>query len=123
LKRILVIHDEDLFTAGLSSLLSREMDFDVVCTTSSNGSDLAYEIEEFQPSVVVMDGRAQGAVLNIILELMRDQSGLRLVIVDEKDNIAHIFDKRLVVVTHGTDLIDAVRMEQDPGDFSAYLAN
>lgn len=123
MKRVLVIHDEDLLTAGLSSLLSREMDFDVICTTSSNGSDLAYEIEEFQPSVVVMDGRAQESVLNLVLEMMRDQSGLRLVIVDEKDNLAHIYDKRLVVVTQGTDLINAVRMEQDSGDYSAFMAN
>jgi ABC-type hemin transport system ATPase subunit len=99
------------------------MDFDVICTTSSNGSDLAYEIEEFQPSVVVMDGRAQESVLNLVLEMMRDQSGLRLVIVDEKDNLAHIYDKRLVVVTQGTDLINAVRMEQDSGDYSAFMAN
>lgn len=123
MKRVLVIHDEDLLTAGLSSLLSREMDFDVICTTSSNGSDLAYEIEEFQPSVVVMHGRAQESVLNIVLEMMRDQSGLRLVIVDEKDNLAHVYDKRLVVVTQGTDLINAVRMEQDSGDYSAFMAN
>lgn len=57
--RLLVVDDQDLIRDGLSSILSRHDDFDVVATAAT-GQDAIRLVRELRPDVTLMDIRMPG---------------------------------------------------------------
>jgi DNA-binding NarL/FixJ family response regulator len=109
LKRVLVFQSDQLLLAGVESLLAREMDMNVSTITLSDGNQLISEIEQFEPEVVVMDENLVLSRFSLILDLFRGFPELRVMVVDDKENLLHIYDKHEVTVRQGKDLVSAIR--------------
>lgn len=117
MKRVLVFQSENLLAAGVESLLAREDDLLVLGLANICDDDFSFEheINLFQPSVVVFDESTLLTDFSYLFGIMKKYPQLRLIVVDEGDNLVHIFDKQVTMVAQSTDLIDVIRRDQNDG--------
>lgn len=117
MKRVLVFRCENLLTAGVESLLAREDDLLVLGVTDvcEDGLSFEHEIELFHPSVVVLDESSIFTEFSFIYDILKKYPQLRVIVVDQGDNLVHIFDKRALMVAQSTDLIEVIRRDQTDG--------
>ena len=113
MKRVLVICNEVLLLAGVESLLARELDLDVCTIALGEGNHFISEIERFEPQVVVLDERLVLSRFSLLLELLNRFPELSVMVVDDKENLLHIYDKHEVAVRQGTDLVSAIRRNNE----------
>lgn len=114
MKRVLVFRGENLLAAGVENLLAREDDLLVLSATEigEDGFSFEHEIELFHPSVVILDESSLSTDFPFLYEILKKYPHLRVIVVDEGDNLVHIFDKRVIMVAQSTDLIDVIRRDQ-----------
>jgi DNA-binding NarL/FixJ family response regulator len=117
LKRVLVFRGENLLTAGVENLLAREDDLLVlgVSDVFEDGFSFEHEIELFHPSVIILDESSLSTDFPFLYEILKKYPQLRVIVVDEGDNLVHIFDKRAIMVAQSTDLIEVIRTDQNYG--------
>jgi DNA-binding NarL/FixJ family response regulator len=109
LKRVLVVHSEQILTSGIESILNRENDdLMVLSTTSHDKAALADEVESFQPDVVILDEVLRVTDISTLFELMLAFPSIRVIIVDGHDNLLHVYNKQAVPVSHSADLLSAI---------------
>jgi DNA-binding NarL/FixJ family response regulator len=113
LKRVLVFRGENLLAAGVESLLTRQDDLLVlgVANNCDDAFSFEHEIELFHPSVVILEESSLSADFSFIYEVLKKYPQLRVIVVDEGDNLVHIFDKRAITVAQSTDLIEVIRRD------------
>lgn len=115
MKRILVVHGENLLIAGVESLLTHESDLKVMGVGNSNKSYFLQEVDQFHPHVVVIDESSLLADLTFLHYLLKTCPDLRIIVVDEEDNLIHIYEKRVISVAQSTDLINVIRADHSDG--------
>jgi DNA-binding NarL/FixJ family response regulator len=117
LKRVLVFRGENLLAAGVESLLAREDDLLVlgVINIYEDGFSFEHEIELFHPSVVILDESSLSTDFPFLYEILKKYPQLRVIVVDEGDNLVHIFDKQVIMVDQSTDLVDCIRRDHHDG--------
>jgi DNA-binding NarL/FixJ family response regulator len=115
LKRVLVFRGENLLAAGVESLLTREDDLLVlgVANNCDDGFSFEHEIELFHPSVVILEESSLSADFSFIYEVLKKYPRVRVIVVDEGDNLVHILDKRAITVVQSTDLIEVIRRDHN----------
>jgi hypothetical protein len=109
-----VFRCENLLAAGVESLLAREDDLLVlgVADVCEDGFSFEHEIELFHPSVVILDESSIFTDFSFIYDSLKRNPHLRVIVVDQGDNLVHIFDKRAIIVAQSTDLIEVIRRDQ-----------
>ena len=114
MKRVLIVSSGLLLTSGVDSLLSREADLDIrsLEVDGHNEDTLITQIARFKPEVVVLDGSWKSHQLSRLLAELRDCRKFRVIVIDGKENLMHIFDKQVVEVSRGGDLVTAIRRAQ-----------
>jgi DNA-binding NarL/FixJ family response regulator len=117
LKRVLVFRGENLLAAGVESLLAREDDLLVlgVIDICEDGFSFEHEIELFHPSVVILDESSLATNFPFLYRILKKYPHLRVIVVDEGDNMVHIFDKQAIMVARSTDLLDVIRQDHHNG--------
>jgi DNA-binding NarL/FixJ family response regulator len=115
LKRVLVFRGENLLAAGVESLLTRQDDLLVlgVANNCDDAFSFEHEIELFHPSVVILEESSLSADFSFIYEVLKKYPQLRVIVVDEGDNLVHILDKRAITVVQSTDLIEVIRRDHN----------
>jgi DNA-binding NarL/FixJ family response regulator len=80
--RVLLVEDSRLLRDGLTSLLSRYPDINVVAAVPTTQGVLD-EIETLDPDVVLMDlGLRAGAALKVVRSILERDAGARIVVID-----------------------------------------
>jgi DNA-binding NarL/FixJ family response regulator len=108
-----VFRGENLLAAGVENLLAREDDLLVLgaADNDEDGFSFEHEIELFRPSVVILDESSLSTDFPFLYEILKKYPHLRVIVVDEGDNLIHIFDKRVIMVAQSADLIDVIRRD------------
>jgi DNA-binding NarL/FixJ family response regulator len=115
LKRILVVHGENLLISGVESLLTHESDLTVMGVRNSSRSYFLQEVNQFHPHVIILDESSLLSDLTFLHYLLKNCPDLRVIVIDEGDNLIHIYEKRVVSVAQGTDLINVIRADHNDG--------
>lgn len=116
MKHVLVYRGENLLTSGVENLLAQEEDF-LVLGVKNNDDEFSSELEIdfFQPSVIILDESAINSDFPFLYEIIRKYPNMRVIVVDEGENLIQILDKRVITVTQRTDLIDIIRSDHIEG--------
>lgn len=117
MKRVLVFRCENLLAAGVESLLAREHDLLVLGVSNFSDDKFSFvqEIDFFHPNVVILEESALFSDFSFIYDILKNHPKIRFIIVDEADNLVHIFDKQVMMVAQSTDLLEIIRIDQsDP---------
>ena len=108
MKRVLIIEGERLLVDGVVSLLSGGNGIHLLNKTVSDEPALVNEIEAFQPSVIIVDERSPFANLSLVHGVLKNYPKLRVIVIDERENFIHIYNKQSVTVNRSADLICAI---------------
>ena len=109
MKRVLVVQGEHLLSDGISSLLVREGDLDVVNTTYVNGAALFEQMQQEKPSILILEENNGLGEISSIVKLLKDCQVFRMIIIDDQKNLIHIYEKKELAVARSADLITAIR--------------
>ena len=109
MKRVLVIFDEPILKAGVESLLSREVDLEILSTTLVNGDQLCDQLNSYCPEVVILDEKLESARISNVIDLLNRYPSIRVLVVNLRDNRLHIYEKHEIMVAHSTDLVSTIR--------------
>ncbi len=108
---VLIIGDNSLLHAGLESLLSSEQNLTVVGFSLPQTESLVQYIWHTLPDVIVLS-RNNGVEPIQLLKSLEGYPNVRIVEVDEEQNVLQIFDKRQAVTTSQTDLMAIIQSKQ-----------
>jgi len=115
-KFVLVVQCEHLLAGGIARLLDQENDIRVVDKTFTTEAMLVDEIVNSKPSVVVINESLEFADVPTLLGVLKTCPDLRLIVVNEKKNLIHVYDKHDLTITRVADLLDAVREDLIPSE-------
>lgn len=116
MKHVLVYRGDNLLTSGVENLLAQEDDFLVLGVTDNDDKFLSeLEIDFFQPNVIILDESAINSNFPFLYEIIRKFPSMRVIVVDEGENLIQILDKQVMKVTQRTDLIDIIRINNNEG--------
>ena len=116
MKRILVIQSQCLLAAGIFSLLSRELDLHVFEASVGDEMTLLEVLQKIKPTVMVLEASSPFCAQSSLLSPFQHCSDLRVIVVDERRNRMHIYEKRELEIGRAADLVTAVRSEAVPPD-------
>jgi len=109
LKRVLVVQSEQILAAGIESILNHKKDdLIVLSTTATDEATLADEVGSFEPNVIIADEVLKCSEISVLFETMNALPSLRVIIVDGRDNLLHVYERQAITVGHSTDLISAI---------------
>lgn len=111
MKRVLLVTSELLLSEGIESLLSREVDLIVYSIQFEGETELADEIDHYQPDVVILDERLEYSDLTNLFDLLIDYPRIRMMVVNVIDNKVNVYDKSEFEILHSNDLVFAIRQE------------
>jgi len=107
--RILVINSKDLWSGGVVSILSRELDFEIFNKNIIGDVALVSVLEELRPDAVIINESFLITYPSTILRWHKLFPQLRVIVLDEHENLLHIYDKHEVILEQPLDLITSVR--------------
>jgi hypothetical protein len=109
MKHVLLITGKDLITNGIASLLKKVKDIDLLIKSFDNMSQLIKEINIFHPQVVILNDSLEFAMPSCVFWLLSKFPDLRILVIDDKKNLIHVYEKQEVIVTNGGALIESIR--------------
>lgn len=112
LMRILVINSENLLSGGVVSLLSREIDFEIFKKRITDRSALASVLKELRPDVIITNENLLFTYPSLVFGLLKVIPGLCVIVLDENENLLHVYKKTEVVVKRALDLITTIRSSE-----------
>lgn len=103
-RRILVLDNEELFTAAISSLLATHSEFDVETTPASTLVSMCMAKGK-QPDVVILEEKMLAANIADLVKLTKSHPNLRLIVIGLNNANVHVFDKQVVQVGEVSDFL------------------
>lgn len=105
-RRVLVATREMLLGSGIESLLVHQKELDLVGLTPGSKTDLLKKISRLKPEVVILDEGTYLVSARDLLALLTEWPEIRLVVVSASENRVQIYNKRQILVTQSTDLVE-----------------
>lgn len=109
--RVLIVGNDSLLHAGLESLLSNELKLSVVGFSLSQEDSLVRYIWHILPDVIVLS-RNSGIEPEKLLKRLDGYPNVRIIEVDEQQNVLQVFDKYQTIATSQTDLMAIVQLNR-----------
>ena len=110
MKRVLLIQSDDLFSGGISRLLKEYPDITLLDKTIRDISHLIEEINEYLPNILILKNNLELFSSTCMIEVLNKYPDMRILSIDEKKNIIHVYDKQEVHVTESSDLYSLLRI-------------
>ena len=120
LKRVLVISSKDILSVGVAGFLSREDDFEVINKNITDNSALVSALEELRPVVLIINESLLKADCPAIFGWLRDFPAWCVIVLNEQENLLHIYEKQEVVLGGASDLVAIIRRYPSLSDMDAF---
>jgi chemotaxis response regulator CheB len=111
-----MVQSQLLLVAGIYSLLNRELDLHVFEASIRDEMTLLEALQKIKPTVMVLEASSPFSAQFSFLSPFQHCSDLRVIVVDERRNRMHIYEKRELEIGRAADLVMAVRSEAVPPD-------
>lgn len=108
MRRILFLRTDQLITEGVESLLMQETSLEMKTVILNDAKSIRVELDAFRPDVLILDESLFVSDLFTHLNLFKDFSSLRVVVINTSSNQLHVYDKHDVTVKKASDLIAAI---------------
>ncbi len=107
-QRVLIVGNNSLFHAGLESLLSDKLNITAVGFSLSQADSLVQYIWHILPDIIILSGNTDIDPVTL-LQSLDGYPSVRIIEVDEDQNMLQIFDKRQTIPTSQMDLMAFVQ--------------
>jgi hypothetical protein len=109
LNKVLLIGCNDLITSGIASLLQRSHDVSLIHKRVKDIPQLTREIIDLQPATLILKNSLIFVNSSSMLELLIKFPDLRILTIDERKNVIHVYEKQEVQVNQSADLLKLIR--------------
>ncbi len=108
---VLVMKTDVLLKRVAISLMDLEQELEVVVSEAIDLTDLEMDVSKINPDVVLFGESHPVAAKATLTQLLFSHPRLRVVIVSEKSNWLHIFDKEDKLMTSLDDLLTVIKVD------------
>lgn len=113
MQKILIVHDEQLLSAAIVTLLCAESDLDVYNFPADRTTKLVEKIGQICPDVVILGHTPLLAeYIQSLLPVLGGCPDLRLIVISANHNWLNIYSTHQINVRRPSDLINAIRCSQ-----------
>jgi DNA-binding NarL/FixJ family response regulator len=110
MKRIFMLSSHPLFSQGVESLLRRQTGLEIVGREAD--ADKALErIKELRPDVVVLDSADLRDPMPVVMRILREGVGAKVISLNLKDNTMHVYRGEQRVVKQVEDLVKVIKAD------------
>lgn len=109
MNRVLVAFNEILLGAGVLNLLSREGDLSVTKAQLEDQVGLLHEVERHHPDILILDETLRSKQLSELARIFQIYPDLRILVINPKENVVHVYEKHEIRVDRSADLLAAIR--------------
>jgi len=109
MNRVLVAFNEILLGAGVLNLLSREGDLSVTKAQLEDQVGLLREVERHHPDILILDETLRSKQLSDLARIFQIYPDLRILVINPKENVVHVYEKLEIRVDRSADLLAAIR--------------
>jgi len=107
--KCLIVCSNELMGITVENLCKTQADMEVINAQFLGEDDLIQEFKRYQPDVLIVDERIEVNDPTRLLQSLAVMPNIRVILLNDKDNILHVYKKHNVLVTQVADLISAVR--------------
>ena len=120
-RRVLIVNIRSLLMEGVEGLLESKTNgkgkFEVISTLADNLDDLIREVDQLNPSVILVDEIAASfEPVQLIAALLNTQC-IRLIVLNGQTSKMDIYDKSEFMISNPNHLIDALDYREAPSSF------
>ena len=106
--RVLLLKDDDLLTGGIASLLHQVDGVSVIARNTNDIPDLFTEMDDIIPSILILKNSHVFADAPSMMKFLNKYPELQILVIDERHNVVHVYEKQEVRVTQNSDLLGLV---------------
>jgi hypothetical protein len=108
LKRILILSSDNLLSAGIHRLVTRELGYDPVQVSLHDDISILRESDLEQVSIIILNGSKKSNEMSLLLKLLQFSKELKLIFINVDDNLTQIFEKHEFQIKSSGDLCTAI---------------
>ena len=108
-KRIIVLLNDQLISAGVESFLAKQEFFDVFGIDTHDPQEIYEAINRIHPDIIIVDQNSQMPSLINLQSYIEDMPDIRTVVLNISNNQIQICDKRQVQINLLSDFIDILQ--------------
>lgn len=106
--RCLLVFANELMFVSVMSLLKSQTDLELVGVSPPSEKELFEAIDFYKPDILILDEMNTTDQSTRPLHPLLRYPDLRVITLNQKDNLLHIYQKRDVTVTRITDLVSVI---------------
>jgi len=109
----MVVHTDTVFGSGVLRMLSGLGDIEVIGCNPSNQYDLLRAFRLANPDIVLITTeKIDHSSIPSMLVAKKGEHRFRMIVMNERDNIAHIYEKGQMVVSTSVDLYTLLQVDE-----------
>jgi hypothetical protein len=108
LKRILILSSDNILSAGIQRLVTRELGYDPVQVSLHDDISNLRECDLDQVSIIILNGSKKSNEMSFLLKLLQFSKELKLIFINVDDNLTQIFEKHEFQIKSSADLCIAI---------------
>jgi hypothetical protein len=108
LKRILILSSDNILSAGIQRLVTREFGYDPVQVSLHDDISNLRECDLDQVSIIILNGSKKSNEMSFLLKLLQFSKELKLIFINVDDNLTQIFEKHEFQIKSSADLCTAI---------------
>jgi hypothetical protein len=108
LKRIFIFSSDNLLSAGIHQLVTRELGYDPVQVSLHDDISILRESDLEQVSIIILNGSKKSNEMSFLLKLLQFSKELKLIFISVDDNLTQIFEKHEFQIKSSADLCTAI---------------
>ncbi len=113
-KKVLVYIDDTLLKTGVTSLISKYKEFELVVMHAQTPQHLLEASTQLKPDAIIVERKFLNSQEDVLGLLYKCLSNTRVITVDEQDNLLHVYIHFGIPVTQSSDLIGIIRSGYKP---------
>jgi DNA-binding NarL/FixJ family response regulator len=110
-KRVLLVKSRNLIASGIASLIKQAKDINLLNKSIDDIHHLVKEVRDLNPNILILNKSLGFATSQSILGLLCKFPDIRIFVIDDFQNIIHVYEKREFEVRQSGDLVGLIRNE------------
>lgn len=108
MKRILILSSDNILSASIQRLLTRELGFDPIHIAVQENISSLGEIDLDQVRVIILNGSKKHTQFNLLVKMLQLSKELKLIYIDSEGNHAQVIEKQELLIRSTADLCAAI---------------
>lgn len=108
MKRILILSSDNILSASIQRLLTRELGYDPFYISLKEDISTLLEADLNQVDLIILNGSKFRIEISFLIKLLQLSKEVKLIYINAEDNLAQVFEKQELLIKSTADLCAAI---------------